>query len=289
MLYNHNTPSLISAGHSWDENPVDCKSNSYEPNSVCTNVNYYTKKEIYAGEEIFTTYGGTDWFTLRNIPIDIPDEFDSNAKAPSYRLEELAKVGFCLSDTFVAPSTIPMAGRGLFANRDFKKGDIVTISPVLFLPKHEVIQASVDSTILNYCIASMSYGDVAIFPIGTASMINHQMSSIANVEMEWHGFTENINITLSKDPIELESSQFSPIDIAFIATKDIRANEEITMNYGEEWINAWSNYLIKLISVYINKESSIPKFRHAIQPPPGFFPDYWYDINCIGKFCIHPR
>jgi hypothetical protein len=65
-------------------------------------------------------------------------------------------------------------GKGLFSNKDFKKGDIVTVSPTLLLPKDniEIIGENSNSVLQNYCIASPNSSYV-FFPIGYSPLINH--------------------------------------------------------------------------------------------------------------------
>jgi len=94
---------------------------------------------VKAGEEFFLNYGGDHWFEDRGISVlkgDKDKEIEETNPIPK---ETLLKEGFCLSDVYVAESReIALGGYGLFARRAFKKGEIVTVSPVLALPRSEV-------------------------------------------------------------------------------------------------------------------------------------------------------
>eukprot|EP01036_Dinobryon_divergens_P040527 gene40527-53596_t len=135
MLFNHHLPKDVD--HYWESWPVAPVSEQRkEAHTIHTGVSHITARNIDTGEEIFTSYGDNEWFTLRNIPHD--DGITNETSSKKYSLEELEKVGHCVTNVIIDESTQPIAGNGIFAKKDFKKGEIVSISPVLILPKHDV-------------------------------------------------------------------------------------------------------------------------------------------------------
>lgn len=212
----------------------------------------------------------------------------------TFDLEYLSENAHCLTDIYVSESYLSMAGKGLFAKKTFSKGEIVSISPVLFLPKNEVIAASEDSVLLNYCIAS-EYSSIALLPLGLGAIANHQMSKYANMQIEWLQDSSDPEVfqkKLNRSADDLLTAKYAEFDIVYRAVRDIDAHEELTISYGEEWVNSWATYLSYLLQWHISNStlSSFvateenphpptlpprPKFRYPIQPPEGFFPENW--------------
>lgn len=216
---------------------------------------YVTNRDIVPGEELFVSYvseGSNSWFDAREIYKHI--SADSNSLL--YSMDELHEVGHCLSDVKVAKSNIPLAGKGLFAKKDFKKGEIITISPALLLPKIEAQNNRLTSTQLvqNYAFAHPN-SDFALFPIGLASLINH--AQVANVELELYWWDKNRLMKLQSENVtltELSNQRNAPLDIAYKATSDIKQGEEITFHYGEEWVERWARHLGDLNNWLLERE-----------------------------------
>lgn len=277
MLYNHQSPIHKNAVNAWNDDEVQFFDVEVEPHSTSTQLMYLTNQVIEPGHEIFTTYGGELWFKERGVSY----KENTNASDVFYLpVSYLQEHGYCMTNVFTGPSNIPMAGKGLFAKKSFKKGETIYVSPVLILLKSDVYEASLDTVILNYCISSARNTGILIFPIGLTAIVNHQSSERANMEYRWL----NSDI-VNKDPSELFSSSYAPLDLEYIATRDIYAGEELTMNYGDAWINAWAEYLaIRLMNLMGNSTEEV-LFRHAIQDVNGLFPENWNDVTCIGSNC----
>ena len=139
-------------------------------------------------------------------------------------------------------------GKGLFAKRRFRKGEIVTVSPVILIPKDRVIDSSKTACVLiNYCIAS-AHSSIALFPFALGALINHGPPQTANVEVDWYwwnedGANDETMIRKMNTPlIDLSQEGSAQLDLQYIATRDIEAGEEIHYSYGQEWQDAWSRY-----------------------------------------------
>jgi hypothetical protein len=207
---------------------------------------------------------------------------------PLIPLEELQKSAHCLSDVYVERSLLPAAGDGLFAKRAFRAGEVVSITPVLVLPKHGVADASNDPHCVfqNYCIASEGVEGSVLFPIGLAVMANHQNESAANLEMRWHFWNEEDRVKIENGTSlkSLEASAFAPLDLAFVARRDIAVDEELTVFYGHDWEHHWTRYLAEVVDWKMHSDASgggeedvslMPMFRHFIEAPKGMFPAHW--------------
>jgi hypothetical protein len=164
----------------------------HSPFSTHTEFQVHSLYNATVGTELFTYYG-TRWFRDRGIK---SNKVTVNTTV-SYTEEELVREGKCLTDIFVTETDLPFAGKGVFASRSFKKGEPVSISPVLVLPRH-VFEGdeSKHSVLLNYLITSddvydsendsyVNTSDVALLPLTQAGMMNHGAVDVANINIEW--------------------------------------------------------------------------------------------------------
>lgn len=237
---------------------------------------------VRAGSELFTSYGGSDWFVDRGIQFS--DQASSDEQRPASRpLHYLQEEGYCLTDVEVKKSGIYNAGRGLFARRRFSAGDLVTLSPALVLPMKRLRDAAPHSVVLNYAI-SPNDSDVAILPFGRGAMANHGEAGQFNLQLQWHdremgtaGAGPNGSST-GKD--ELQQSDAAPVYVSYVATRDIATGDELTLHYGKAWEQAWTQYARRMNAAVDRGVASPPAsssiiFRHPIGAPEGMFPSHW--------------
>lgn len=301
MLVNHLSDPIMY--HYWsEEEPAHSAESYWTPSTMSSSVVYETLRDVKKGEELFISYGGDEWFTDREIPLSKETDRDNSNSAPAVLVgdEYLHEHAHCLTDVFVSESDKPMTFYGLFARRAFKKGEIVTVSPLLPLPAEEVEHLFDESVLMNYCISSPG-SKVAMLPIGYAALMNHDQHP--NVKMDWFSWPshrppwaaendttyefdeevglgrDNLRKCLEADPAELIfESNFSSMDLQFVATRDIAPEEEITLDYGVNWINKWADYMSASLSYHAQEEASEQDhsiFRAFIEPPEGLFPHRW--------------
>ncbi len=77
-------------------------------------------------------------------------------------------------------------------------------------------------------------------------MTNHQSPPDNNVAMQWFSWLVEDNAQIAREKVEakwnvteLVESPVCPLDIAFYATRDIAVGEELFLDYGEEWEEAF--------------------------------------------------
>jgi uncharacterized protein len=97
-------------------------------------------------------------------------------------------------------------GRGVFAAKDFEKGETVEICPVVVLPKKDI--EHIDKTDLERYYFIWTEDKIAIC-LGYGSIYNHSMNP-------------NCDFDLDHDKMV----------IVFTAIKDIAKGEEMTFSYG---------------------------------------------------------
>ena len=101
-------------------------------------------------------------------------------------------------------------GRGIFATRDIKTGELIEVSPVLISRNNEW-QYLKKTVLFDYCFTwGENYEHIAI-ALGFGSLYNHSYTPNAT-------FSNNID----------------NLSIDFYAITDIKINEEITINYNED-------------------------------------------------------
>lgn len=178
----------------------------------------------------------------------------------------LKKNAVCVDTLRPGTSTIPEAGRGAFATRPFKKGERVTVSPLV--PVYDDIfqmygierKQSGDAMWLEFNNdhlgqqLAMNYifghtdSPLSFFPTAPGvTLINHH-STKANVQMDWADHTTLFTNSdlYAKSVQELRAMDPQPFFIMqFVATRDINAGEEILMDYGPEWDETWNDYFSK--------------------------------------------
>jgi len=97
-------------------------------------------------------------------------------------------------------------GRGVFATRAFRQGDVIEHCPTV-----ELADADVAGRLNDYVFSTDTEGDVLLV-LGHGMLYNH--SPNPNVEY-------------------VEGDE--PSTITFRALRDVRPGEELTIDYGEEW------------------------------------------------------
>jgi hypothetical protein len=308
MLYNHRTPkNVLHYYHEMPPSPSQVLPKTYsQPYSTYPMLDWVAALDIAPYEELFTSYGADNWFTSRNIILS------DSPKNVSYlsTYDELERYGHCITDVYVNHSTLPLAGNGLFSKRSFQKGETVTISPVLFLSKKLLSRLSDNSVIFNYCICS-AVSDVCVFPIGLGAMVNHGRPNVKMEWLDWESLAEENQRRegkkeVAEDEKEMKRAQrfpeklswsaealelypAAPLDLVYLATRDISPGEEIFLSYGTEWQNQWMEYLRSLqrwnqkFNAPLVGNFMKPQFRSPIIVPENLFPEAWHRSLCIDR------
>jgi hypothetical protein len=181
---------------------------------------------------------------------------------------------------------LPIAGRGLFAKRPFKAGEVVSVSPVLLLPSPNVYESRAGSVLMNYCISKPGSA-VAMLPLNLPAMANHHSSP--NMVIDWLDWNDGrLESFLNMSGKDVVDKSLTAIDIKYVATRDIAEDEELTIDYGVDWQQYWDAFMprrIKWLESMIKESDacelkmlrkSMPIFRRAIEAPEGMFPKQWF-------------
>ena len=102
----------------------------------------------------------------------------------------------------------PGKGRGIFSQRNFKKGEVIEICPVIVLPAEEIDSLEL-TQLYNYYFAWGPDSKDAAIALGYGSLYHHAY---------------NPNARYYKD--------FENSLLKYICIRDIQEDEEITINYN---------------------------------------------------------
>jgi hypothetical protein len=183
--------------------------------------------------------------------------------------------GYCQDHLRPGRSTLPQAGRGAFATRNLPAGSVVGYAPLIHIGLHgrEVLRITYPPSehdhhvgnddndgengttprtsydlVLNYSFAHRN-STVILTPYGgMVNYINHgsTTSGRANVQVRWpdKSLIAHVPSWLEQDPIFLsETVEKIGLSFEYVALRDISEGEEVFMDYGPEWEQAWQTHV----------------------------------------------
>ena len=109
-------------------------------------------------------------------------------------------------------SLISGGGRGVFAEKDFKKGEVIEVCPLITDYKKNFE----NSKIKDYTFKSKFKKDQEVIVFGMCSMYNH---------------SNDFNVHHNQDPENM----------IYTASRDIKKGEELYVNYGGDYWNSRNN------------------------------------------------
>lgn len=226
--------------------------------------------------------------------------------------------GLCLENIRPGKSTIPDAGRGAFANGFIPKGSIVSPAPLLNIVdrsklnvlhrKKNITQSEAEDLIsqqllINYCFSHVD-SSLLLCPQTNAILINHcskRMGYERDCEKNgpnamirwatnWDKDTEKW-LQMSLDEIAQRTEEGTRgLSLEIIATRDILPNEEIFIDYGENWEHAWKEHTNSFNKDNTNQKDyptirsliNAKDFRTVHQQETNPYPDH------IQTVCFYP-
>eukprot|EP00980_Cylindrotheca_fusiformis_P028673 scaffold22635_cov134-Cylindrotheca_fusiformis.AAC.1 len=196
-----------------------------------THYNNYTlfySKKINAGDELLLPS------SLRKQQLKEVVSSDTETSSPT--MFELLQSGYCLDNLRPRKSRITHAGRGAFATRQLEEGTIVAPVPVLPITRSALETTDSHQLLLNYCFGHKK-SSTLLYPYGPwVNLVNHYTEP--NVKLQW----KNGQIPLmTSENIE----QGSVFMMELIAIRDIQAGEEVYLDYGRAWEEAWFQHTQK--------------------------------------------
>ncbi|KAL7514953.1 hypothetical protein ACHAXN_012227 [Cyclotella atomus] len=175
-----------------------------------------------------------------------------------HTLDYLKEHGRCMDNIRPGNSTIEQAGRGAFASRFIPKGGLVAPGPLLHIPNKTVLNLyetdrygdrDLDrmygkQLILNYCFGHRKSTLLLCPYTSPSAYINHNRQA-PNAKVVWaKEGTPNFQHDWLNDDIDfLKTMEVIGLSVDFVATRDIHPGEEVFIDYGIEWEEAWNAYV----------------------------------------------
>lgn len=162
--------------------------------------------------------------------------------------------GRCIDVITPKMSTIDGAGYGAFAKRSVPKGKVLTGSSLLHI-RPNMLSGHLDKSspnrsdgynqlLMNYCFGHPNTS-LLLCPYSTGvNYINHNKSQ-ANLRIKWtsDGALGHNESYLHLPPWHFDYMKKVPLAIDYVATKDIRAGEELFLDYGDHYEEAWAFFV----------------------------------------------
>ena len=231
-------------------------------------------------------------------------------------VDDLERHGRCVDTIQPQRSTIRQAGRGAFATRSLARNTIVTGTPFFYYPSDDFFKLYAGNwmsqtfsefhpdqhvgyqLMYNYCWRHEHYqtvSSIVLCPYGMyVNYINHNQS-LANVRVQWakDGDMNHNASLLQAHPRDLYYSDAPKLWLDFVALRDIEVGEEIFMDYGNVWEEAWQKhaaqwnndkvYPTDYVSAYDwNRMNAKVMLRTSVEQVEQPYPDH-FKMVCLPK------
>ena len=169
--------------------------------------------------------------------------------------EWLMENGLCLDNIRQDQSTILQAGRGAFATRDISEGATIAPLSLIHMDRDQLkmyketnngndIEYEKDQLLLNYSYGHEKSSLVLFSYSPIVNFVNHNFDhSKINAKLEWSKNKNHKFQWLEKSVEEVIAEPYAGLMLEFVALRDIEEGEEIFINYGIEWENAWEEHV----------------------------------------------
>lgn len=173
--------------------------------------------------------------------------------------------GLCLDNIVPKRSINKRAGQGAFAQRFIAKGNVVTPAPLLQITNRDALRLPAfrkDTTdkwqlLLNYCLGHNDSG-LLLCPNTNAILVNHcsdrrpdihpcskqnHKDNKPNAEYRWAKWDDNTDKWLGMTIEDMKREEGRGLSLDIVATRDILEGEEVFVDYGASWEEAWDKHV----------------------------------------------
>ena len=165
--------------------------------------------------------------------------------------------GMCLEHMVPRKSLLPQAGQGGFAQHRIHKGEMIVPAPLLQIIDRDALQLYDDDwnrigtqLLINYCFAHPE-SSLLLCPDTNAVLINHCSLRTKvcgpngpNAEYRWSsGWDKTSDAWRQKSLDEIAAEPGRGLAFEIVALRDIELGEEVYMDYGPDWEEAWAQHV----------------------------------------------
>lgn len=173
-------------------------------------------------------------------------------------IDWIKETGMCIENLVPLPSIIPQAGTGGVAQFALQRGEIIVPAPLLHLDRQAVkihnykgVQTGTQ-LLMNYCLGHPE-SDILLYPNTNAIMVNHcsNRGSFAqycpdgpNAVFTWSsGWDASSEEWKHLSVEEIGRQTMRGLSMEVVALRDIQPGEEVFVDYGVEWEQAWEAHV----------------------------------------------
>lgn len=181
------------------------------------------------------------------------DVLAQNALIPRSK-EWIQQHGICMMNLKPGTSTIPMAGRGAFAQFAFTKGDVISFVPLLHLllannNKDDPVMSQ-SELLVNYCFRH-DKSSLLLCPLTTVALMNHCSArqpqptcpNGPNAAIRWATNDPTTTAWLQMSLSEIAQQTTRGLAFQVVALHDIQPGQEVFLDYGAVWEHAFAEHL----------------------------------------------
>ena len=184
---------------------------------------------------------------------------------------------------------------GTFASISIEKG--VSVTWGVFIPVHRSELrdplSNQDELLINYCYTPDRDGytsSLLFLPVAPgANALNHanrSMNQLPNVAIVWMNpkfrpeeFFQGPTESLFGESEKLEEG--TPLMVEYVAIRDVAAGEELLLDYGDAWEDAWVAHTLE------QQKRDTSEFRHPIGLPDNMIPTDWLRKESLRSKLSH--
>lgn len=173
-----------------------------------------------------------------------------NERTPQWIREN----GRCLEHLVLGPSTLPYAGNGGIAQHFIEKGHLIVPAPLVHIMDRDQLAVhdddghkTGDQLMLNYCLGHRD-STLLLCPNTNAILINHcskrSKDCQPNAILRWsEGWDVTSDEWRTMGLGELSRQPYRGLSMEVVALRDISPGEEVFMDYGIAWEEAWKQHI----------------------------------------------
>ncbi|KAL9183093.1 hypothetical protein ACHAXT_004880 [Thalassiosira profunda] len=172
-------------------------------------------------------------------------------------IEWLNENARCMDNIRPGNSTIEQAGRGAFASRFIPEGGLVAPGPLLHIPNRTALMMYAEGEdgyrdpdqpvalqlITNYCFGHRESTVILCPYTSPSAYINHNKSPNAKIVWAKEGTPNHNSFWLEEDVDFLKKTGVIGLSIDYVATRDIQPGDEVFIDYGPDWEEAWDSHI----------------------------------------------
>ena len=239
------------------------------PNTVMTELwDDFVLHSKFQNSHVLAAFSKDDWLNeLKQLEHESMHKI--HRKKLRHSVEWLEKHGRCADHIVPGPSLLPQAGRGGFAVRYLPQGTVVALLPLIHITDRKQLLGmwDIETTDSGVYIGDLYHRDNATSAIGKQLLLNycfgHHESSLllcpygpmtgyvnhnrtlANVQIQWADPARANHVPqLLQEPLSRLESELTPkLAFELIAKRDIEAGEELYLDYGVKFEQAWQRHV----------------------------------------------